>query len=260
MTETKLDPSFPNSQFLIPDFHEPMRLDITSKRGGMLVYIKSSLPSRIMSNFKLPKNIQVIPFELNLRKEKWLFVSVYKQPLQSNSYFLNTLNYLLDFYSDIYDNKVVYGDLNLEPTNPVMINFTDSQNFTNLIKNNTCLKGVGSCIDLVLTNRKYCFKNTSSYETGISDHHHLIFLIMKTKFASEEPKKFVYRDYKTFSHENFKNDLLSKTVDENVDYSKFEKGLIDTLSKHAPKKTNLLRGNQKPHINKVLCSAIMKRS
>ena len=52
VAETKLDPSFPNSQFLIPGFHEPMRLDITSKRGRMLVYIKSSLPSRIMINIK----------------------------------------------------------------------------------------------------------------------------------------------------------------------------------------------------------------
>ena len=47
-------------------------------------------------------------------------------------------------------------------------------------------------------------KNTSSYETGISDHHHLIFSIMKTTFAWEESKKFVYCDYKTFSHESFK--------------------------------------------------------
>ena len=71
---------------------------------------------------------------------------------------------------------------------------------------------MGSCIDLILINRKYCFKNTSSYETGISGHHHLIFFIIKTTFESEEPKKFVYCDYKTFSHESFKNGLLSKTV------------------------------------------------
>ena len=50
---------------------------------------------------------------------------------------------------------------------------------------------------------------------------------MKTTFASEEPKKFVYRGY---------NDLMSKTVEENVDYSKFEKEFIDTLNKHAHKK------------------------
>ena len=126
MAETILDPSFPNSQFLIPGFHVPMRLDITSKRGGMLVYIKSSQSSRIMSNFKLRENIQVIPFELNLRKIKGLFVSIYKPPLQSNNYFLDALNDLLDFYSGIQDNKVVFGDFNLEPTNPVMINFMDS--------------------------------------------------------------------------------------------------------------------------------------
>ena len=107
---------------------------------------------------------------------------------------------------------MVFGDFKLEPTNPAMINFMDSQNFTNRIKNKTCFKGVGFCIDLILTNRKYCFKNASSYETGISDHHHLILSIMKTTFASEEPKKFVYGDYITFSHENFKNDLLSETV------------------------------------------------
>ena len=53
---------------------------------------------------------------------------------------------------------------------------------------------------------------------------------------------------------------MSKTVDKNVDYSKLEIEFIDTLHKHAPKKTKLLRGNQKPHINKVLRSAIMKRS
>ena len=89
---------------------------------------------------------------------------------------------------------MVFGDFNLEPTNLVMINFIDSQHFTNLVKNNTCFQEVGSCIDLILTNRRYCYKNTSSYETGISDHHHLIFSIMKTTFESKEPKKFVYRD------------------------------------------------------------------
>ena len=35
---------------------------------------------------------------------------------------------------------------------------------------------------------------------------------------------------------------------------------MDTLIKHAPKKIKLFPGNQKPHVNKVLRSAIMKRS
>ena len=60
MTETKLDPSFPNSQVLMPGFHDPMRLDITTKRRGMLVYIKSLLSSRIMPNLKLAENTYII--------------------------------------------------------------------------------------------------------------------------------------------------------------------------------------------------------
>ena len=48
---------------------------------------------------------------------------------------------------------------------------------------------------------------------------------------------------------------MPKSVDENVGYSKFEKEFIDALNKDAPKKTN-----QKPNVNKVLRSAIMKRS
>ena len=53
---------------------------------------------------------------------------------------------------------------------------------------------------------------------------------------------------------------MSETVDKNADYSKFEKEFIDTLTKHAPQKTKLFRGNQKHHVNKVLRSAITKRS
>ena len=53
---------------------------------------------------------------------------------------------------------------------------------------------------------------------------------------------------------------MSQTVDQNIDHSKFEKEFKDTLNKHAPKKTKLLRRNQKPHVNKVLVSAIMKKS
>ena len=38
IAETKLDPSLPNSQFLMPGFHEPLRMDVSSRRAGLLVY------------------------------------------------------------------------------------------------------------------------------------------------------------------------------------------------------------------------------
>ena len=130
------------------------------------------MPSKILTKFKLPRNIQIITFEIYLRKEKWLFVSIYKPASQSNQYFLDILGDLLDFYSQDYDNDVILGDFNLEPSNSSIVSFMNNQNLFNLVKSNTCFKGKGSCIDLILTKRKYFFKNTCSVETVLSDHHH----------------------------------------------------------------------------------------
>ena len=109
IAETKLDHLLPNSQFLIPGFHKRLKMDVSSPRRELLVYIKSSLPSKMLTKFKLPSNIRIIPFELNLRRDKWLFLSIYKPPLQNNQYFVSILNDLLDFYPNEFDNKVVLG-------------------------------------------------------------------------------------------------------------------------------------------------------
>ena len=85
--------------------------------------------------------------------------------------------------------------------------FMEYYNYYNPIKNNTCFKWNGSCIDLILTNRKYCFKSTSSFETGISDHHHLIYLMFKTTFAKEESRNVTYRNHKQFQWETFEKGL-----------------------------------------------------
>ena len=75
---------------------------------------------------------------------------------------------------------------------------------------------------------------------------------MKTIFKFEEPKKLIYKSYSNFSQKNFQSDLLLNIGD--------GKNFVETLNKHAPKKTKIFRGNHKPHINKTPRKAIMKRS
>ena len=174
ITERKLDGSFPTAQFEIKGYYSLFRFDITNKNGGRLVYIKSSIPSRKLSCGDICNSIQAIPFEINLRKEKWLVISIYRPPSQDSVFFLNSLTKIIDVFADKYDNYLILGDFDLESGNTILRNFLDSNNLTNLIKTNTCFKGKGSSIDLILTNRKYSFKNTSAYETGHSDHHHMI--------------------------------------------------------------------------------------
>ena len=65
--------------------------------------------------------IQIIIFELNLRKEKWLVVSVYKPPAQDATYFLNWLSQIIDFYSVMYEKQIIIGDFNLLTANVFII-------------------------------------------------------------------------------------------------------------------------------------------
>ena len=94
------------------------------------------------------------------------------------------------------------GDYNAQPLDSAMKDFNKVNGLINLIKGNTCFKGQGSCIDPILTNR-FSFKHSNSYETGISDHHHLLYSMLKSNLSNSEPKLVNYRDYKRFSFENF---------------------------------------------------------
>ena len=78
IAETKIDASFPSAQFVLEGYHSPYRLDISSRSGGILVYVKSSIPSRRLSCENLCDAIQAVPFEINSRKEKWLVISIYR--------------------------------------------------------------------------------------------------------------------------------------------------------------------------------------
>ena len=89
--------------------------------------------------------------------------------------FLKELEKKIDYFSVSYDNNVIKSEFNLEPSNGLLKDFMNSNALYSLIKVNACFKCKGTCIDLILTNRKYSFKNTNSFETGLSDHHRMIY-------------------------------------------------------------------------------------
>ena len=151
VAQTKVDASFLSAQFFLERYHSPYRIHISRKSGGLLVYAKSTIPSHQHSLPKFQFIIQILSFELNLRKEKWLVISIYRTPLDSLSKFLESLTDIIDFFSSTYDNFVIMGDFNAQPLDSAMRDFLI--NLINLFKGNTCFKGHGSCIDLILNMR-----------------------------------------------------------------------------------------------------------
>ena len=112
---TEIDASLPSAQCFLEGYHSPYRLDISRKSGGLLGNVKATIPSRQLFLPKFQFRIQVLPFELDLRKEKWLAISIYRPPLDSLSRFLESLTGIIDFFSSAYDNFIIMCNFNGQP-------------------------------------------------------------------------------------------------------------------------------------------------
>ena len=71
VSETKVDDTFPESQFLIEGFSTSFRLDRKVKGGEFLLYIRQDLPPKYLKKITLKESFKGFFVELNLRSKKW---------------------------------------------------------------------------------------------------------------------------------------------------------------------------------------------
>ena len=86
------------------------------------------------------------------------------------------------------------------------------------------------------------FQSTSSFETGLSDHHHRIYSIRKSRFEKEESKQVICRNCKHFQWQHFENDVKSSLDNWSGNFEVYEKAFTSALNSHVPKKLKVLRG------------------
>ena len=72
-SESKIDDSFHDSQFFIDGYSAPYRLHRNRNGGGIMLFVRNDIPSKIISIEKLP--IESFLIELHLRKKKWLTIN-----------------------------------------------------------------------------------------------------------------------------------------------------------------------------------------
>ena len=77
------------------------------------------------------------------------------------------------------------------------------------------------------------FQNTTTLATGLSDFHKMIVTVCKTSFQKPKPKEIVYRNYKKFDRDIFKDELKLK-LESITNYESFEDVFLTILNKHAP--------------------------
>lgn len=162
LTETKLDDSFPSSQFILDGYSFPYRKDRDRHGGGILIYVREDITSKMLTKHTFPDDIEGIFVELNFKNIKWLLFGTYHPPSQSDKYYFDKLTNALDLYLNIYDKFVLTGDFNAQVTEVEIDTFLEQYDAKNLVKEPTCFKSVDnpSCIDLFLTNSPLSFQHT----------------------------------------------------------------------------------------------------
>ena len=163
ISETKLDDSFPKAQFLLHGFSASYRLDRNSKGGGILLYIKEDIPSKLLSS-KPKTGIETISVEINLRKRKWFLNCSYNPNKNLTSNHLECLNRIMDEFSKNYENVIFLGDFNTCMNDNAVKSFCSLNDLTSLTDQPTCYKNPGkpTCIDLILTNRPNYFQQNNA--------------------------------------------------------------------------------------------------
>ena len=83
VTETKSDDTFPVGQFCTDCYSTPYSLGRTSHGGGILLYIREDIPSKMLKFRSVQNNFEGFFVEINLRKKKW-FLSCSYNPTRKN--------------------------------------------------------------------------------------------------------------------------------------------------------------------------------
>ena len=274
VSETKLDQSIPNSQFKIDGYHfPPFRRDKTCHGGGLMVFVKKDIIVTRLTEYE-PEEIECIYTKITIAKKHWLIFSVYRPPESGNlANFLTTLHQTIDRASGNFNNIVVMGDMNINilahsSSSDKFEELCDTLGLHNLIKVSTCeMQRSSTSLDLILTNRRYNFKHTHAFETGLSDFHKIVTICFKNTYERLRPINIEYKSYKNFDADSFLSDLNVAPFEEaltlghgELAYEKFKQLYSEVAEKHAPLKHRVLRGNQAPFMTKDLSKQIMIRS
>ena len=150
ISETKLDESFPVSQFLISGFENPIRLDRSSTEGDIILYIREGVPFKLLKSNCLSANTEAFLVDVKINKKKWALCCSYNPHKALIEKHMNELGKVLDIYLHKYDHILVIGDFNSEINERSMHDFCNVYNLESLSNTPTCFKNPEnpSCIDL----------------------------------------------------------------------------------------------------------------
>lgn len=279
ISETKIDKSYPNNQFNLPDYHM-YRRDRKKGGGGLLAYFSTSIPSKELKLPKVYKTLEVLAIESKVGRNELIFLGMYRPPKQSDG--LSDPGHLERVEEELNDiclwaslqkqTVVITGDLNLNRLRPqqkegrILRDLEEIHNLTCMITEPTRITPISeTLIDVILTNNPELFCKSGAFNPEISDHH-MIYGIMNENVHRYRPKVISFRSDKNTDLEKFNEDIKNApwqagdsfdTVDDQYEYWKT---LLDNIiDEHLPEKKMRVRERDVPYMNTQWKNAIRQK-
>jgi hypothetical protein len=265
LCESKLNSTFPDNQFKVQNFNL-YRADRTQNGGGVMCYVRSSIPHRIRPDISLCNhNIESLVIDVRESRQRAFYICVYRSPSTSCNLLINLLQEMLD--KCLLECDIIYlmGDLNVNLLKPKheLTEFLDLYDLKNVVKEATCFKSVAnpSLVDVILTNKPRSLSGHVNVNIGLSDYHNITCASTKHHVNKVIKNRINYRSFKRFNEDNFLRDIqnintkhLSGDIHEKV--TKYISVLKDVIDKHAPVKTRSIKSKQVPYMHDNLRKSI----
>ena len=272
MSETFFDSSFlPGDERLRLNGYNLIRNDHPGdvKRGGVCVYIKDSLATRICNVSRLTECIII---ELIINNKKGYIMSLYRSPSQTNDKFDNFLknfDHTLNQINSLNPSFVmILGDFNAKSSSWCTDDLTSNEGFqvetvtsfygfTQLISTPThILPNSSSCIDLIFTDQPSIIMNSGVHSSLHPNcHHQIIFANVNLRIEYPPPYERIVWDYKNahvqYIHQsihnfNWENLFLGKNANEKVCH--FTRTILNIFKNFIPNKTTTFNDSDPPWI------------
>ena len=214
ITETKLDETFPNSQFAIQGFHL-LRKDRNLHGGAVIMYVRNGVIFQRMKHLESNcVGIESIAVKFKLGRSWSTIIGIYRPPSLLKTQWKPEVSNLLEA-SSCNGQSVFMGDFNcdlLQPEKPPkdgrdLLNILDIFYFKCLINSATRVtSSTKALLDLILTNVRQRVLTAGVVNPHVSDHS-LTYGILRTSLKTPRSQKITFRSLKHYDTEAFLNDL-----------------------------------------------------
>ena len=252
-----------------------------SKRGGVCVYYKSSLPFRVINVKYLQESIS---FELRIGGKCCKFSCLYRSPSQTQDEFETFLKNFESTLDKIHENNpfmtVVLGDFNAKSSNwckadvtslegSKIDTITSSYGLNQLIQEPThILNSSSSCIDLIFTSQPNLVMESGIHSSLHSNCHHQI-VFAKFNLSIFYPPPY---ERTVWYYERANTELMRRAIDQfdwlralsnvNVDEKVyfFTKTLLNIIQNFIPHETIICDDRDPPWINKEIKKLMIEKN